>query len=288
VATFYNHDFESGATLASMGYGANAANGGYIADLSNQSGQGLRGSTWGARGPLGGTASARYYAEATLEIAATGRLFSISADFDHADAAYSQYGYSALQLRERGQWFLDLYHGIGSGADRSVLQLMVRNSTNWADDWYSPVGTIVPGTTQRLTLCGSLSSGYPVPDGWVAVYVDGVELFRSASNLVIMPSFGTWNRVLLGAMGRMDNVVITDEGCPAATPPPATPERDVLVANQENCCGKQPRPGASAPTAGAAPVPDKFTAPPPWVAFCTGGGVPPTAPNPVNSEDWSS
>lgn len=281
MPTLINHDYESGASLASLGYGAGS--GGYIADLSNQSGQGLGGSTWGARGPLGGTAAQRYYAEATIEVLPTGRLFSISADFDHADAAYSQFGYSAFEMRREGGWFLSLYHGMGAGADRSLLTLYLANTQiNYPDDWVSPVGTIVPGTTQNLKICGEQSSAWGVHDGWVKIYVDNVEI-GFVENVLIYPQggFGTWGRVLVNSMGRMDNLLITDDGCPVADP-------DVEVTdNADVCCSDgSANVVATGGGQGAGATPVQTPTIGGAALGCAGGGAVPTQADLVHSEAW--
>jgi hypothetical protein len=71
-------------------------------------------------------------------------------------------------------------------------------------------------------------------------------------------------------------------------PPPPTPPREVVVQNAPPCCECcEDEVPASAGTGGTMPA-DPFLPPAPWQAFCVGGGVPPTAPNPVNSEDWGT
>jgi len=208
-------DFESGASLGALGFTR-------IIDLSNQQGEGLSGSSWGMRGATGSSSSAAYYGEASLPVTPNGRQFEFEAEFDHADAGYSQYGYSAFEMRLQTHtnyavWFFSLYHGYGdTPTDRS--QLVLYGLT--PEELYSGPGVIIPGTRQRITVRGTLSTitdSEVNSDGAVQVLVDGVVVFDVAGVEVGWNYFGPnavqngialWDRLMVGPMGRLDNLRI--------------------------------------------------------------------------------
>jgi RHS repeat-associated protein len=218
-------DFESGESLGALGFTR-------IIDVSSQAGEGLGGSGWGARGNPGASDSKKYYGEASLPVVSTTREFEFEADFDHADSGYSMYGFSAFEMRLQTDtnyavWFFSLYHGYGdTPGDRS--QLVLYGLT--PDELYSAPGVIIPGTTQRITVRGTLSTinNYQVnADGAVQVLVDGVVIFDVANVELGWNYFGPaavengialWDRLMIGPMGRFDNLRV-DAGGPGVLAP---------------------------------------------------------------------
>lgn len=274
MATLVNHDYESGASIGSFGYFD-------VSDLANTSGAGLRGSTWGLRGS--GGSSAAYYAEARISVSPTGRNFSISADFDHVDSGDNGSGYDAFQLENStGGWYLQLYHGVGSGADRSQLQI---NSPGGgplppAIGFTSDVGVIIPGTTQRLTLCGVHSTALGEEDGSVSLYVDGVLIVALTNVHIHPPDFGgnptAWGVVHINAMGRFDNFLVNDDGCAAPIPQnDSTP-----------CCAATPGPGSPGGVPGNTLGANPYIPLPEWSRQCAGGGTVPQVADETDSESW--
>jgi hypothetical protein len=205
-----NMDFEKGASLASLGFA-------FAYDASTQSGAGL-GSTWGVRGS--GSASQLYYAEAGLAVTFSGRAFRLEADFDHADAAENGYGYSAFELRggdpEWPWWFLSLYHGVGDRSARDRLELYLPYDDDGFPAWASGTGVITPGTTQRITVCGQVSTvddweGVVNPDGSVFVYVGNTLQYASTGRRIGTEYGSAPTQVMIGAMGRFDNFVVKQQ-----------------------------------------------------------------------------
>jgi len=209
-----NLDFESGQSLAALGFER-------IIDISNQSGEGLRGSTWGVRGNPGATASQKYFGEAALPVTHSGRHFRAEADFDHADASENRFGYQAFMLATNGGGsdavYLRLHHGVGDADPlRDKLVLYLPNDAGPSSPvWVSGGGLIVPGTTQQITVCGTLSTvdGTTInPDGSVSVYVDGVlRVALTGKKIANTEAFGggTLKKVFINPMGRFDNFKVS-------------------------------------------------------------------------------
>ena len=158
--------------------------------------------------------------EAWLPITFTGRAFRLEADFDHTDAAYSEWGYSAFELRsgdpEYPWWFLSLYHGVGDGSARDRLQLWLAYDDDGDPAWTSDTGVITPGTTQRITVCGTVSTvdtweGVVNPDGAVFVYVGNTLRYASTGRRIGNPEQAEPTQVMIGPMGRFDNFVVKQQ-----------------------------------------------------------------------------
>lgn len=127
----------------------------------------------------------------------------------------------------------------------------------------------------------------PADDGSITVSVDGVTLFSFSGPVWLNRSdlpegTGYWNGVSLhgGQLGAFEIWHETD----SSSGPPTYGNGD--GGDPDECCCCEHTPGGS--SAGGTPPSDPLAEEPPvWTTFCTGGGVPPSAADPVNSEAWS-
>jgi hypothetical protein len=296
MAKIIDLDFEDGAALTAPTWQD-------VIDISNQSGQGLGGSTYGVRGNPGGTASQKYYGEAYLQFGSnTSKNFKFQADFDHADSAYSGFGYSMFEMfsyatsysfNTLGDMF-SLYHGVGSGSNRDLLEIYLpAEPTGYSSPvWTSDAGTIIPGTKQTVMVCGKLSTftgGTLNADAEVSVYVNGVLQTHLTGRKIAAPfTFGadSFKVLHVNPMGKMDNLIVYDAGCV------------VTVTNNfsnDGCCADTPSGsggggggGGSDPgEAGNQQDPDPAVFQNDPELSCVGGGVYLSAADPTPSETWS-
>lgn len=269
-------DFETGASLAALGFTN-------IVDLSTQSGAGL-GSTWGVRGDAAASASAKAFAKARVPVTHSGRDFTLYADFDHCDwlTGYSDGTGNAFEMAAPGSGvFLTLGHGFDGSFDYPAhsLVLFLQAQGGNVDVWRSAANVIVPNTTQRILLCGQLSSAPLVADGSVTVKIDGVTL-TTLTNVAIYGNGITnppvWTELRINPSGRLDNLTVLTTGCiSASATPPRTPTIGISVVS---CCGHD---GA------ASDVPPHDIDQPPLTYACIGGGLYLTAADPIFAETWT-
>lgn len=297
MAVVLNETFESGATLASLGFVQ-------VIDASNQSGEGLGGSTWGVRGT--GSASEKYYAEFSYPVATPARGFRVRITVDHADLLSNFGGYGLIELRggnpPYGVWYLSLQHGTGGdGGGHTDNDLVLRHAASIDPNLIIGVasGVTTPGSAQVIEMWGCHSSdfddnGNPLPDGSVNVSVDG-DTVLTITNLALSPggitsAWERWQSVAFGTMGRADNAYIdTDYDCSTA-PSPSDPPADLPPAEQ--CCSTA-GPGGSFTGAdgsvtpiGPRVVPPQSTDP--WYTPCSSGGTLAASSDPTDPQDVSA
>lgn len=282
MADLIDHDYEGAESVATLGYTNNSG------PITNASGNGLGGSTWGLRVD---NVSLSWRQTGSIAIATghSGRGFSVSADFDHADMA-TDFGESALTLLHTNiatnDFYLQLFHGFYDLTDERENALWLVGDPGGVASpgvqWLSAADVLVPNTTQRLGLCGFLSSAANVADGSVSVLIDDVVV-ATVTGLVIglrtggTPAFATLKFV---PMGRFDNLLVTDVGC-GDIDTIALPASDSTP-----CCGDSTTPGG--PGGVGATMPDNpFQALQAWASTCAGGGVVPTAADLTDSESWT-
>lgn len=221
MAIILSHDYEGAQTPATLGYTNN------VGLLVNVAGNGLRGSTYGLRCDSASSSSNKMLGRARVPVTHTGRSFSVSADFDHADwiTGFPDGGrafeLSALPVSSNSV-FLTLVHGY-DGAYAASPDFQLRQSlalfieaTGISQQWVSDADIIVPNTTQNITMCGQMSSAPLVSDGTVSVYLDGVLLVTMTNQPLygnILDNPPTLGEVYVNPMGRFDNLVVQDSGC---------------------------------------------------------------------------
>jgi hypothetical protein len=228
--TLWTDDFESGNAL-SVSYTR-------IIDARSKSDVGVGGG-WGAESNSTLSAGAKYYAEFSKNLPgnapqgsdAEGWYFSVEMDVDHRDIADNDFGFALFQLGRfvsgtTYHWILSLEHGVSlEGGPNNDLYLLFRETGpgSWGD-WDRAINVITPGTFQTIRCCGKTSSWDAGTqqrglDGWVKVYVDDVEVMSVADVPIYIDigpiEGGYWDFVMIGPMGRADNLSILDE-CAAA------------------------------------------------------------------------
>jgi len=181
-------------------------------------------SGWGVR--TTGDASAQYYG---FFLYAPGsptvsEYLRVRITLDHASTAESGYGNSLFELRgSTDDWFVSLYHGVGAGADRSVLEAYSRSESSSTPVASSSTGVIVPESWQMVEMEVWFSTddgfGGPAADGRIRVTVDGVEAIN-ATGIMVQSSDGfpnTTYSILFGPMGNGDDIGIYDAPVAEAT-----------------------------------------------------------------------
>jgi hypothetical protein len=106
--------------------------------------------------------------------------------------------------------YLSLYHGVGdAGAARDKLQLyLVAEPGGFSTPEWELGGLIFPGTTQQLTVWGTVNGTTINPDGSVMVFVDGsLQVSLTGKKIGTTAAFGggTLKKVHVNPMGRFDN-----------------------------------------------------------------------------------
>jgi len=147
----------------------------------------------------------------------------VTMDVDHAAAGDNGAGASLFEFWNAWD-FLSLYHGVGDGVDRSVLQFYSPYDDLWPDpSASSAVGVITPGSWQTVQMevwfsSRSEATWLPNADGRVKVSVDGVSVIDQ-DGLKISSVHGVGDGggnettlVRFGPMGNGDNIgIYTDE-----------------------------------------------------------------------------
>jgi hypothetical protein len=157
-----------------------------------------------------GTSSQKYYGEFSyVRAPVVSEDLHIRVRVNHSAASDNGSGSYLIELRNGASWFLSLYHGVGAGADRSVLYV----DSQYADTYTigtSAVGTITPGTYQWVALdvwFSTMTGGYPNTDGRVRVQVDEVTVI-DATNVKVC-SEKTWTH---GGANEVDTFVFGPMG----------------------------------------------------------------------------
>jgi len=180
-------------------------------------------SGWGVR--TTGTTSQKYYGTflyAPGSPAIVSEYLRVRFTLDHASTAESGYGNSLFELRgATNNWFVSLYHGVGAGADRSVLEAYSVAESMSTPVATSSTGVIVPASWQTIEMEVWFSTddgfGGPNSDGRIRVTVDSLEVIN-ATGIMVQSTGGFPNAtasVLFGPMGNGDNIGIYDT--PAGT-----------------------------------------------------------------------
>jgi hypothetical protein len=202
MADFIDHDYETGVSLATLGYTS-------ITDLAVSNTDGLTGSTWGVRGT--GTLNQRSNARADLNTGMTANTFLIEFDLDHVDVANSTRSTIILYKGTIPGAFLTLDSDLGDGR----IELYSHETPGFGTVtpvWTSAAGLVVAGVSKRWSICGQMGTGVGVADGSVTFKIDGVVQttqtvvqFSSTTNAV--------TRIRPAPHGRFDNLLVSDDGC---------------------------------------------------------------------------
>ena len=194
-------------------------------------------SGWGVR--TTGTTSQKYYGTflyAPGSSAIVSEYLRVRFTLDHASTAASGYGNSLFELRgATNNWFVSLYHGVGAGADRSVLEAYSVAESMSTPVATSSTGVIVPTTWQTVEMEVWFSTddgfGGPNSDGRIRVTVDSLEVIN-ATGIMVQSTGGFPNAtasVLFGPMGNGDNIGIYDAPAGGDESQYARPISDVAV-----------------------------------------------------------
>jgi len=194
-------------------------------------------SGWGVR--TTGTTSQKYYGTflyAPGSPAIVSEYLRVRFTLDHASTAESGYGNSLFELRgATNNWFVSLYHGVGAGADRSVLEAYSVAESMSTPVATSSTGVIVPTTWQTVEMEVWFSTddgfGGPNSDGRIRVTVDSLEVIN-ATGIMVQSTGGFPNAtasVLFGPMGNGDNIGIYDALAGGDESQYARPISDVAV-----------------------------------------------------------
>ena len=208
MATVWSDDFSSGNALA-VSYNT-------VVDAETNATCGQAGG-WGVR--TTGTASQKYNGAFlyTPGSPIASEYLRVSLDVDHVFAGDSGSGASLFELRGASiGWFVSLYHGLGAGADRSVLAAYSRSESTITPVGSSAIGVITPASWQTVVLevwfSTDAGGGAPASDGRIKVSVDGMSAI-DATGIRVQSIHGLPNetaKVYVGPMGNGDNLTIDD------------------------------------------------------------------------------